>query len=219
MNIELDPAATALLIMDYQPATLGFLADPDAFVSPAATLANELRAAGGKIVFVRVAFTDDDYANFPARSMMGTRVKSGRPNLDDDSPTSRIHPGVTPQPSDLVVRKIRVGSFSTTDLHADLRAAGVTTLVLAGVHTSGVVLSTVREAHDLDYELIWPPTRALIPTNRCTGFSSMRYCRDRLTLRPSAISAPPCKPRRRAHSHAPPRRLSGVLARLDAQSC
>ena len=35
-----------------------------------------------------------------------------------------------------------------------LRANGIDTLVLAGVHTSGVVLSTVRHAGDLDYRLV-----------------------------------------------------------------
>lgn len=35
-----------------------------------------------------------------------------------------------------------------------LRALGVTRLVLAGIATSGVVLSTVRQAADLDFELV-----------------------------------------------------------------
>ena len=34
------------------------------------------------------------------------------------------------------------------------RTNGIDTLVLAGVHTSGVVLATVRRASDLDYRLI-----------------------------------------------------------------
>jgi nicotinamidase-related amidase len=35
-----------------------------------------------------------------------------------------------------------------------LRTNGIDTLVLAGVHTSGVVLATVRQASDLDYRLV-----------------------------------------------------------------
>jgi nicotinamidase-related amidase len=50
-----------------------------------------------------------------------------------------------------VVRKTRVGAFSTTDLEQQLNDRGITTLILAGVSTSGVVLSTVREAADRDY--------------------------------------------------------------------
>jgi nicotinamidase-related amidase len=52
-----------------------------------------------------------------------------------------------------VVRKTRVGAFSTTDLDQQLNDRGITTLILAGVSTSGVVLSTVREAADRDYRI------------------------------------------------------------------
>ena len=52
-----------------------------------------------------------------------------------------------------MVRKTRVGAMSTTDLDQQLRDRGVDTLVLAGLSTSGVVLSTVIEATDRDYKL------------------------------------------------------------------
>jgi len=58
-----------------------------------------------------------------------------------------------PQPGDIVVRKTRVGAMSTTDLDRQLRDRGIDTLVLAGISTSGVVLSTVVEATDRDYRL------------------------------------------------------------------
>ena len=48
---------------------------------------------------------------------------------------------------------MRVGAFGTTDLDQQLRARGVDTLVLAGISTSGVVISTLVEAHDRDYRL------------------------------------------------------------------
>lgn len=53
-----------------------------------------------------------------------------------------------------MVRKTRVGPFGTTDLDAQLRDRGVDTLLLAGISTSGVVLSAVRDGHDRDYRLI-----------------------------------------------------------------
>jgi nicotinamidase-related amidase len=153
MTTIADPTTTALVIMDYQPATLGFLADSDAFAATAQSAADALRAAGGKVVFVRVAFTDADYAQFPSRSVMGQRVTANRPGLDADSPTSALHGGLAVADGDLVVRKTRVGSFSTTKLNAALTDSEIDTLLLAGVHTSGAVLTTVREAHDLDYDV------------------------------------------------------------------
>ena len=101
-----------------------------------------------------MAFTDADYERFPPSSMMGRRVKQNRPGLDDAAASSVLHPGLHVHHDDWVFRKTRVGAFSTTKLDATLKAAGVDTVLLAGVHTSGVVLTTVREAHDLDYQVV-----------------------------------------------------------------
>jgi nicotinamidase-related amidase len=53
-----------------------------------------------------------------------------------------------------VVTKRRVGAFPTTELETILRAKNINTLVLFGISTSGVVLSTVRWAADMDYSLV-----------------------------------------------------------------
>jgi nicotinamidase-related amidase len=55
---------------------------------------------------------------------------------------------------DVVVTKHRVSAFAGTDLDMILRANHIETLVLAGIATSGVVLSTVRHAADADYRII-----------------------------------------------------------------
>jgi nicotinamidase-related amidase len=52
---------------------------------------------------------------------------------------------------DLVVRKTRYGAFSTTSLHALFGDVSINTLVMGGISTAGVVLSTVRESSDQDY--------------------------------------------------------------------
>ncbi len=54
---------------------------------------------------------------------------------------------------DLVVVKRRVSAFTGSDLEVLLRGLGATDLVLAGIATSGVVLSTLRQAADLDFGL------------------------------------------------------------------
>ena len=68
---------------------------------------------------------------------------------------SALHsdPGVTPIEGETVLRKIRAGSFSSTGLDALLREDGRDKLVLMGVATSGCVLSTLRWAADVSYEL------------------------------------------------------------------
>ena len=54
----------------------------------------------------------------------------------------------------MVVTKHRVSAFAGTDLQMVLRASGIETLVLAGIATSGVILSTIRHAADADYRLV-----------------------------------------------------------------
>ena len=61
---------------------------------------------------------------------------------------------VAPEAHDLVVTKHRVSAFAGTDLDMILRANDIETLILFGISTSGVVLSTVRHAADADYRLI-----------------------------------------------------------------
>jgi len=65
-----------------------------------------------------------------------------------------IFKDVTPEKDDIVVTKRRVSAFTGSDLEVVLRSLGVNKLVLSGIATSGVVLSTVRQAADKDYQLI-----------------------------------------------------------------
>ena len=50
---------------------------------------------------------------------------------------------VAPRRGDKVVRKTRVGAFARTDLDGGSAAVSIDTLILTGISTSGVVLSTV----------------------------------------------------------------------------
>ena len=146
----IDPRRTALLVMDYQAGILGRLEEADPLLSCAADAIAVVRGRGGQIGYVRVAFDDADYDAVPAHS----RFASIGPEMHSDSPATAIHDSVAPEPGDITVRKTRVGAFSTTDLDQQLRDRGVTTLILAGISTSGVVLSTVRDAADRDYQVL-----------------------------------------------------------------
>jgi nicotinamidase-related amidase len=50
-----------------------------------------------------------------------------------------------------MIHKQRVGAFSENELHLILRARSIRNLVLFGITTNGIVLSTLRRAFDLDY--------------------------------------------------------------------
>jgi nicotinamidase-related amidase len=147
----IEPSETALLVMDYQPAVLAAHAETGPLLDRVADGVSRARAAGLTIGHVWVAFTEHDYAAIPTRANFARVAESRRLGIDD--PDSAIAAELAPQPGDVVVRKTRIGAFSTTDLHRQLSQRGITTLVLAGIRTSGVVLTTIREAADLDYRL------------------------------------------------------------------
>ena len=149
-----DPAKTALLIMDYQAGILGRLPEADELLERAAGAIGLARDAGMTIGYVRVAFTDADIAAVPAASMMASRLAAGAGSMHADSPATQVDQAIAPEAGDVVVRKTRVGAFSTTDLDAQLRDRGIDTLLLGGISSSGVVLSTVRDGADRDYRLV-----------------------------------------------------------------
>jgi nicotinamidase-related amidase len=148
----IDPARCALLVMDYQNGVLGRLADGEALVAAARETIELVRGRGGQVGYVRVGFADGETPT----GTMGRRIgaEAVRTMFDADAPATQIHHDIAPKDGDTVVRKTRVGPFGTTDLDAQLRDEGVDTLLLAGISTSGVVLSAVRDGHDRDYQLI-----------------------------------------------------------------
>lgn len=149
----LDPTSTALLIMDVQPSITAMVSDSNTFIDGLRRARDAARTAGVRVVYVRVALTDDDTASVPATNVrFFESASSGR--MREGEPGVSVDPRIAPADDEIVVRKRRVGAFSTTDLSAQLRAAGIDTLVLTGIATGGVVLSTVRDAADQDFRVI-----------------------------------------------------------------
>lgn len=148
----IDPSKTALLIMDYQNGILGMLPNSKELLAGTRQAIDLIRSNGGTIGYVRIGFADRS----EIAGTMGKRFGGGGlpERLHADHAATQIHDDVAPEEGDIIVRKTRVGPFGSTDLHAQLQARGIDTLILAGIATSGVVLSAVRDAHDRDYRLI-----------------------------------------------------------------
>jgi nicotinamidase-related amidase len=151
-NATIDPTRTALLLMDYQPFILGSVGAGEAVVTRAQFARDLARAAKIQVVHVRVAFTPQDYASISQRNKAFSGLAAAHV-LADGTPDAAVHPALAHEDGDVVVTKTRVGSFSTTNLATQLHARGIDTLVVGGISTSGVVLSTVRDAADRDYQL------------------------------------------------------------------
>ncbi len=103
------------------------------------------------VIYVVVGFRKGYPEINPANKFFGS-LRSGTLNLDEEE-GYRIHESVAPQPEDVVVTKKRFSAFTGSDLEVVLRAKEIKHPVLTGISTSGVVLSTLREAADKDYAL------------------------------------------------------------------
>jgi nicotinamidase-related amidase len=103
------------------------------------------------IIYVRVAFRPGA-PEVSHRNQGFSALKKSTP-MDETSDATQIHPRLAPREGDILVTKRRVSAFSGSDLDVVLRALDVDHLVLTGIATSGVVLSTTRQAADLDFRL------------------------------------------------------------------
>jgi nicotinamidase-related amidase len=152
-DLTFDKSSTCLLSMDFQNEILGFFKEPerDAVMKAAKENLGVARKAGLPVVHVAVRFEPGHPEVSPRNMRFSDAKKANR--LVIGTPGAEIHADLAPVAGEPVCRKVRVGAFSTTNLETRLRAKGVTTIVLQGIITSGVILSTVRWAADADYRI------------------------------------------------------------------
>ena len=139
--------------MDLQSGIVSIYTRDNDLVSRAGALLQSGRDVGLTIVHVKVGFR----AGLPEiheRNMLLSAIRNSPAHQQlFMGPAAAIHPAVSPQEGDLVVTKSRMNAFVGTDLALLLRARDIDTLIMFGIATSGVVLSTALAAADLDFRL------------------------------------------------------------------
>lgn len=149
----LDPARSALLVMDMQRPFLRQCSRREELTGKINSVLPSARNAGALVVFVKVSFR----AGYPelAHSMLSDIVRPAG-ILIEGSEDAEITPELNVEPDDLIISKHRTSALFGNDLNMILRARGVNTLVLTGFSTAGVVLSTMINAFDQDYQVVVP---------------------------------------------------------------
>ena len=142
----LDPR-TALIVIDLQKGLLTYPTQQPVreIVARASELAAAFRRHALPVVLVNV----DRRA--PGRVDQARVAGGGFPPGWDE-----LVPELGRQPSDLLVTKHVPGAFGDSPLAADLRALGVTQVVVVGVSTSMGVEATARAAFDLGFNVTLP---------------------------------------------------------------
>ncbi len=139
---------SALLVMDVQPGILERLPDKDDYLARVRSAVEAARRQAIPVRFVVVGFR-------PGMPDASARNRGFGAYKQQPTPAFLIdpRPALTPEEGDVVLTKRRVSAFTGSDLEVVLRSGDVQHLVLCGIATSGVVLSTLREAADKDYRL------------------------------------------------------------------
>lgn len=112
------------------------------------------RAAGIPVFFVRVAFRPGYPEVAASNQGFSQTAQHAGDSMTENHRSTQVHEAVQPRGDEPVVTKRRISAFSGSDLEVLLRGADVQQIVLAGIATSGVVLSTIRQAADMDYRII-----------------------------------------------------------------
>ncbi|MGH8060157.1 MAG: cysteine hydrolase [Candidatus Entotheonellia bacterium] len=157
-DVTLNPKTTALLLQDLQNELIkgGRPVVPlsgSELIAHCQRLLAKARAVGMPVIYVRVSRRPDlrDAPHPPLGTPPGA---GGAPSLIEGTEGAAIVSELAPRPEDIVVTKHTTSPFHTTDLGVYLRRFGITTLILTGYSTTGVVEGTLRDARDQDYDCV-----------------------------------------------------------------
>ena len=138
--------------MDIQAGTIGRISDSQPLLQTLGEAIKAARSAQIPVVYVVVGFRKGipEIGAATTNKSFGALKSAGFPGIEEPI---QVDPAIAPQPGEMVVTKRRVSAFAGSDLEVILRGHKIEHLVLAGIATSGVVLSTLREAADKDYAI------------------------------------------------------------------
>jgi nicotinamidase-related amidase len=143
-------ADNALLVMDVQQNIVSRFVQDTGYLPRLGEAIDAARTAGVPVIYVVVGFRPGFPEASDRNKAFGALRQSGPLSSPEDT---SVHPDIAPREDEIVVTKKRVSAFAGSDLDVILRAARIENLVLTGIATSGVVLSTLRQAADLDFGL------------------------------------------------------------------
>ena len=139
----LDPN-TALIVIDLQKGIVNgnFIHHIGEIVDRTRALIDVFHAKNLPVALVNVA------GRAPGRTEQGPRSSQTFAGGWTD-----LVPQLARQPSDIVVTKRSWGAFATTDIECQLKARGVTQVVVTGVVTSGGVEANARQAYEQGFNV------------------------------------------------------------------
>ncbi len=158
-DITLDPATTALLVIDIQNTYLEVPEDAEealrwqpfldrmnrTVIPNTAALISRAREKGIEVMFARIACQKDDGRD---RSLSQKKPGFNYLLLPRDHEDSQIVPELVPVGDEIVVTKTTDSALTGTNLRLMLSNMGIKDVIVAGIFTDQCVSSTVRSLCD-----------------------------------------------------------------------
>lgn len=156
---SLDSKKTALIVLDIQPTIISMIPGSEAVIPRVVKLVEAARAHKIQVIWVTVGLDEKEWSEISPnnKAFSGIKAHMGEalPDpLKKGGAGASLVPELSIAEGDVHLVKNRFGPFSSTDLHDQLTKRGIDTIVVAGVKTSGCVLSTVRYAADHDFKIV-----------------------------------------------------------------
>ncbi len=151
--MNLNREKSALLIIDMQeffldPHSPTFTCGGLAILPGLTRLAQAFRKTNRPVIYTRHVHHPDHLDS----GIMGWWWKG---MCIEGSAESKIHPDLTPLPSEKVIFKHRYSAFYNTDLETVLRCLRIEDLVISGIMTNLCCESTARDAYYRDYRVFF----------------------------------------------------------------
>lgn len=144
---------TALLVMDMQSVITERLANSDTLIKKVNDTIRIARNQHIPVLFIRVGFRAGAPEISPNNKSFFKFKESTQWTEKFAENWLALHADLDFQPQDILITKKRISAFTGSDLEVILKGLEIKHLILTGISTSGVVLSTLREAADKDFEI------------------------------------------------------------------
>jgi ureidoacrylate peracid hydrolase len=164
VNENLDPAKTALVVVDMQNAFMlpgvahALCPMAEKIVPNVNRLARAVRESGGIVVWIKTTFKDDALKNWSTYFEMVTPQQGAKriAALTAGGKGHELWAALDVRPDDPVVEKTRFSAFiqGSSDLADVLRARGIDTALITGTVTNVCCESTARDAMMLNFKTI-----------------------------------------------------------------
>ncbi|KAJ5543574.1 hypothetical protein N7535_005998 [Penicillium sp. DV-2018c] len=140
-----------LLILDVQNGIINRLQNTEPYLQRLASTVEAARRASIPIIYVVTSFRPG-YPEIPGEHPYLASVVT-RGDCINGNLSTRVHSAIEPVTHEVIITKHRPSAFHCTELQMILHAIRADHIIVAGLTTSGAVLSTVNYAINRDYHV------------------------------------------------------------------